>query len=208
MAQTGFEISVASDDRFRGQTVSGDRPIGTATLAYDDVRGLYAGISATVVATRDSGVRPHRSVQYVGYARRLSGALTFDIGITNRVYSRFFTGDYARRLTEAYFGLIGRRVQSHLYLTPDYDGRGGEAAYVDVNATLVEHGPWSLAGHGGVLTPPRDPGRPRFIELDWRLGVARRFDRLAITVQWAGNGPNHDSGRWQSGLILGARRSF
>ena len=72
MAQTGFEISVASDDRFRGQTVSGDRPIGTATLAYDDVRGLYAGISATVVATRDSVVRPHRSVQYVGYTNETS----------------------------------------------------------------------------------------------------------------------------------------
>lgn len=183
--------------------------MATALASYDDVNGPYAGVSITVVATRDDGLRPLRSVQYLGYAHRLASGPTLDAGVTNRVYTRYFTGEYARRFVEGYVGVIGRRVSAHLYLSPDYDGTGGNSAYAEADALLVERSRWSLSGHLGVLAPPREPDRrsaPK--ELDWRLGVTRSFDRLGVSLQWVGSGPDHDTRRWQSGLLLSATRSF
>src|SRR4051794_5596576 len=47
-AETAFSASVASDDRFRGDSASGNRPVGTVSIGYDDVRGPYAGASLTL----------------------------------------------------------------------------------------------------------------------------------------------------------------
>lgn len=207
-AEPGFELSIASDDRFRGISVSGERPVATGLISYDDSSGFYAGISGTVVATRDEGLRPLRSTQYVGYAHRVDGSVAIDVGVTNRLYSRYFTGEYADRFTELYVGLVGRRISSHLYLSPDYDGNGGRSAYLEVNAQVLERGDWSLGTHVGILAPPREPGRSWRPEVDWRVGAIRRFGRLAVGLQWVGSGPNHDTGRWQQGVVLSARRSF
>lgn len=208
-AEPGFSLSVASDDRFRGQSISDERPVATLSASYDDVSGLYGGISGTIVATRHDGVQALRSVQYLGYARRIGSGLTIDAGVTNRIYSRYFTGEYGRHLFEGYVGVVGRRVSAHLYLSPDYDGYGGDSAYAEINALLLERGHWSLSGHVGGLAPPREPYyKSAQKELDWRLGATRSFGRLGVSVQWVGNGPDLYTRRWQSGLVLSATRSF
>jgi uncharacterized protein (TIGR02001 family) len=208
-AEPGFSLSVATDDRFRGRTTSGERPVATGLVSYDDVRGPYVGVAFTALATKDDGIQPLRSVQYIGYAHRVKSGLTFDIGVTNRMYSKYFTGEYARRFTEGYVGVIGRRVSAHVYLSPDYDGHGGNSAYAEVSALLLERGRWSLSSHVGILAPPREPDqRSAKKELDWRLGATRRFDRLAVSLQWVGSGPDHETRRWQSGVLLSASRNF
>ena len=208
-AEPGISLSVASDDRFRGRSISGERPIATVQISYDDVRGPYAGISGTVVATAHDGLQPIRSVQYLGYAHRIGHGLTLDAGITNRVYTRYFTGEYGRVLTEGYVGIVGRRVSAHVYVTPDYDGLGGDAVYGEVNALLLERGRWSLSGHLGAQVVPPEPGIPPLTtELDWRLAATRSFGRLGVSLQWVGNGPDHGTKKWQSGAVLSATRSF
>src|SRR3954452_8818591 len=52
-AEVAFSGLVASDDRFRGDSTSGNRPVATLSLAYDDVHGPYVGISFTAVAGHD-----------------------------------------------------------------------------------------------------------------------------------------------------------
>lgn len=189
--------------------MSDERPVATASASYDDVRGPYAGVSVTAVATKDDGVQPFRSVQYVGYAHRLRSGLTLDAGVTNRIYTRYFTGEYARRFLEGYVGVIGRKVSAHLYLSPDYDGFGGDSAYIEANALLWERGRWSLVGHAGLLAPSREPDQRRALkEVDWRLGLNHNFGRLQVSAQWLGSGPDHETRRWQSGVVMGAVRSF
>lgn len=208
-AEIAYDLSIASEDRFRGRPISGERPIATAQIAYDDAGGAYAGISATVVATRQDGIQPLRTVQFAGYAHRTRSGLVVDAGITNRVYSRYFTGEYAETFTEAYVGLVGRRTAARVYVSPDYDGRGGASGYGEVDALVFERGRLSASAHVGVLLPPPEaPQRRIQPELDWRLGATRTFGRFAVSAQWLGSGPDHETRRWQHGLVLGARRVF
>lgn len=161
------------------------------------------------MATRDDGVQPLRSVQYLGYARRLRSGLTLDIGVTNRLYTRYFSADYASQFLEGYVGVIGRRVSARLFVSPDFDGRGGDSAYVEANGLIAQRGRLSLSGHVGLLAPPREPDRhtnPK--ELDWRLDATRTFDRLAVSLQWVGRGATHETRRWSTAVVLSANRSF
>lgn len=162
-----------------------------------------------MVATADDGLQPLRSVQYAGYARRLSASLTLDVGVTNRVYSRYFTGEYGDMLFEGYVGVVGRRVSAHVYVSPDFDGLGGDSLYGEIDALLIQRGRWSLSGHIGGLIPPREPGETSAGKvLDWRLSATRTFGRLGVSLQWVGSGPDHTTSRWQSGAVLSATRSF
>src|SRR5689334_7463454 len=84
-AQLSFSGSVSSDDRFRGDSTSGNRPVATFSIAYDDLRGPYAGISFTAVARE--GIEPLRSIQYVGFAKRLKSGVSLDMGASHRISS-------------------------------------------------------------------------------------------------------------------------
>src|SRR3954452_24244533 len=124
-AELAYSGSIASDDRYRGDSTSGQRPVASVAIAFDDFHGPYAGISFTAVAARGEGIEPLRSIQYAGYAKRLKSGLSLDVGVTHRVYSHYYTGEYGRDFSEAYVGIVGRRLSSHLFFSPDYDGYGG-----------------------------------------------------------------------------------
>jgi uncharacterized protein (TIGR02001 family) len=208
-AELSFSGVVASDDRFRGDSTSGHRPVATVSAAYDDVGGFYLGISFTAVAAGDYGLKPLRSTQYAGYAKRLKPGLSLDVGVTHRVSSDYYTGEYARDLTEAYVGIVGKRLSSHLFFSPDYDGHGGASVYGEVEALLLDRGQWSLSSHVGALVPPRESaGASREIELDGRIGATRRLGRTAISLNWIAATPAHDSRRWRGTALLSISHSF
>jgi hypothetical protein len=178
-------------------------------MAYDDVRGPYAGASFTIVATRDVGLQPLRSIQFVGYAKRLKSGLSLDVGVTNRIYSHYFTGEYGRRFAEAYVGVVGRKLSSHLFYSPDYDGHGGDSLYGEVDGLLLDRGDWSISGHVGALRPPREPPtESRSLELDGRIGVTRRFGRTALSLNWVGATSAKDSGHARGTALLSLSHSF
>lgn len=183
--------------------------MATLAAAYDDVHGPYFGVSFTAVLTRDEGVKPLRSIQYAGYARRLKSGLSLDLGITHRISSHYYAGEYGRDLTEAYVGIIGRRVSSHLFFSPDYDGHGGDSLYGEVEALLLERGAWSVSSHVGAKVTPREaPGEERMVELDGRIGATRRFGRTAISVNWIAATPNHDTDRWRGTVLVSLSHAF
>jgi hypothetical protein len=208
-AQFAFSGVIASDDRFRGDSTSGNRPVATVSAAYDDLHGAYFGISFTAVAAGEHGLKPLRSTQYAGYSKRLKSGLSLDAGITHRISSRYYTGEYARDLTEAYVGIVGRRWSSHVFFSPNYDGHGGDSLYGEVEALLLDRGKWSLSSHVGALVPPREgPAESRTAELDGRLGATRRFGRTAISLNWIAATPAHDSRRWRGTALLSISHSF
>lgn len=201
-----FSGSVSSDDRFRGDSTSDNRPVATFSIAYDDVHGPYGGISFTAVAK--DGVRPLRSIQYIGFAKRLKSGVSLDVGISHRISSHYYTGEYGREFVEAYVGVVGRRVSSHLFLSPDYDGRGGASLYGEADGLLLDRGDWSLNGHVGVLATPKEaPLQTRSVELDGRLGVTRRFGRTAISLVGVAATP-HESDRWRGTVLVSVSHSF
>jgi uncharacterized protein (TIGR02001 family) len=208
-AELAFSGVIATDDRFRGDSTSGNRPVATVSAAYDDVHGPYFGISFTAVAAGDYGLKPLRSTQYAGYAKRLDSGLSLDVGVIHRISSHYYSGEYARDLTEAYVGVVGRRLSSHIFFSPNYDGHGGDSLYGEVEALLLDRGKWSLSSHVGALVPPREgPAASRTIEVDGRLGATRRFGRTAISLNWVAATPANDSRRWRGTALLSISHNF
>ena len=86
-AQVGAVVSIFSDSRFRGISLSDGRPVGIIDLSYDASNGLYGAVSGSVVDTRDDGVRVLSVTLNGGYATRLRSGLTADVGIVHSRYS-------------------------------------------------------------------------------------------------------------------------
>lgn len=199
-AQLGATISVESDYRFRGVSLSDSKPAWRLTVNHDFMSGAYAGASATrVELARDD--RYSQLVGYAGYVTRPRDGRSLEFGAS---FSHF-TGDSSYDYLEAYAGLLAERWALRVHYAPDYFGRGVQAAYLDANTNwpLNEH--LRVFGHAGVLVPLAgrsfgpDDKRTR---ADLRLGlgaVAGSFDLQLAWVAATRGGPYP--------AVYGSRRS-
>lgn len=207
-AQLGATLSVESDYRFRGVSLSDSKPAWRLTLNHDFVSGAYAGASATrVELARDD----HYSqlVAYAGYVTRLSSGYSVEFGAS---FSHF-TGDASYDYLEAYSGLLAERWGLRVHYAPDYFGRGVRAAYVDANAHWPLNDSLRLFGHAGALVPlgGRSFGADdRRTRADLRLGLGMTAGPLDVQLAWVEatrGGPypavyNGRRGTWQLSALL------
>ena len=206
-AQFSGSVSVLSDYRYRGISLSDGRPVGQVSLTYDSAYGGYAGLLL-------SGIRHARDddddsllLPYLGYARRLESGLTWDIGAQ---YSRF-TSAIGYRYLELYAGLASDRFAGRIYYSPDYFGRG-RVAYAEINITHPL--PWRmhLVGHAGILL--LDGGGTLYDSVDAphcdvRAGLGMTLQAFEMELTWnaVGDGvtylpyPARDSGDRSAWLL-------
>lgn len=209
----GGGVSFATDEPYRGRSLSAGRPVATVELAYDDADGFYAGGSVAGVMA-DERPRLLSVAGYAGYAVRTRAGPVIDVGVVNRTFTRFYRGGESASEFEVYAGVIGRRLSARAYLAPDYYGRGATAVYAELAATIPVTERLRIGGHAGLLAPLSGelyPGVTR-AQYDWRLSASRRFGRLGVSLAWSGLGPAADfyRGRRRPGdtLTLGVRRAF
>lgn len=202
-AQLGGTISLASDDVFRGYSVSNGDPVALLDLSYDNPSGAYAGASGAMVVAGNEGVRPLRIQLNAGYAKRVAPGLTLDVGATGTSYSHYSGLRSGRSYAELYLGVAGESVASRLSVSPDYLGSGA-AAYAEVNAKLASVASFDITGHAGALVPLgsyRSPTR-----FDWQIGAGRTFGRIAVRASLSGAAPARDSsrryGRYHRGAVV------
>jgi uncharacterized protein (TIGR02001 family) len=194
-AQVGTSVSIFSDDRFRGYSLSGGRPVGILDLSYDAPNGFYAALSGSVVATRHDGLQPLRLQLNGGYAKRLSSGLTIDVGVVHSNYSEYSSRNASKSYTEVYAGLAGGVLSSRISVSPDYLKPGAWTVYGEVDANVPAGKKLRVTGHVGILAPldrrgySGDTLRP---ELDWRLGLARDIGPVTLSVAWTGISRNRD----------------
>ena len=194
-AQVGTSVSIFSDDRFRGYSLSDGRPVGILDLSYDAPKGFYAAISGSAVATRHDGLQPLGVQLNGGYAKRLSSGLTADVGIVHSNYSSYSSRNADKSYTEVYAGLAGKILSSRISVSPDYLKPGAWTVYGEVDATVPAGKKLRVTGHVGLLGPLDRRGyagetlRP---ELDWRLGLARDLGPVTLSVAWTGISRNRD----------------
>jgi uncharacterized protein (TIGR02001 family) len=192
-AQVGTSISVFSDDRFRGYSLSGGHPVGILDLSYDAPNGFYAALSGSVVAT--GALQPLGLQLNGGYAKRLSSGLTVDVGVVHSNYSRYSSRNASKSYTEVYAGLAGKILSSRISLSSDYLKPGAWTLYGEVDANVPAGKKLRVTGHLGFLAPldrrgySGDTLRP---ELDWRLGLARDVGPVSLSVAWTGISRNRD----------------
>jgi uncharacterized protein (TIGR02001 family) len=194
-AQVGTSISIFSDNRFRGYSLSNGRPVGILDLSYDAPNGFYAALSGSVVATRHDGLQPLGLQLNGGYAKRLSSGLTIDVGVVQSNYSRYSSRNAGKSYTEVYAGLAGKILSSRISLSPDYLKPDTWTLYGEVDANVPAGKKLRVAGHVGILAPLDRRGyygeslRP---ELDWRLSLARDLGPVTLSVAWTGISRNRD----------------
>lgn len=209
-AAVGASLTAESDYRFRGVSLSDDRPVATLDVAADFANGVYLGASALGVWTAHSGFKALGLQEYVGYARRLNPDLTGDVGFTNANYTDAYIGGAAARNQEIYVGLSGHGIAGRLFYSPNYFNLGYPTLYGELNGVVRPRPRWRLSGHVGVLTRVDDRGGDR-AHFDWRLGVAREFD--ALTLEAAVTGSNggdedHDHARSDTAAVVALSWAF
>lgn len=209
VAEVGAAVSVFSDSRFRGYSLSAGHPIGTIDFSYDDPSGLYAAASGSVVASSADGIRPLGVQLGGGYARRMS-AVTLDVGAIHSEYSRYGRWVSTSSYTELYAGATYRFLSARVAFSPHYFERGARTLYGEVDANFSPLHNVSLTGHAGVLVPIdyREASGSKPVQYDWRVGVSRDVGKVTFHVIGSGGGPGRDyyRGHWHSrnALVVGA----
>jgi uncharacterized protein (TIGR02001 family) len=208
-AQLGGSIVAASDDRFRGVSLSGEEPSLRATLSYEHSQGGYAGLSLASAAL-ESGPRRAASTAYAGYASRWSTGGAWDVGAVRTHFSGTQRDDYG----EIYGGLTGDRWSFRLYYAPNYFGRDVRTVYLDLGAALPLNASLRAFAHLGVLTPVS--GRPpdnaaRFFH-DVRVGLGQRLNAVDLQLAWVGSGSGDAYapvyGRHRNSVVLSVACNF
>jgi uncharacterized protein (TIGR02001 family) len=155
-AQVSGNVTLLSDYRFRGESLTEGRPALQAGINYDHPSGVFLGslVSNVRIAPELDGASAQL---YGGYSRPIEENATWDVGVVTYVFSHPSTGpsyDY----TEAFVGASSKTLSSRLYYTNSYFG-GGKAIYLEVNATRPIVDRISLVGHLGYvdLSQPREP---------------------------------------------------
>jgi len=202
-------VSLFSDARFRGYSLSDGHPVASADLSYDDIGGAYAAVSASTVG-RSDGLRPLALQLNGGYAKSLSSGLSLDFGIVHSRYARYSSAEPGRSDTEIYAGFSRQSLSGRLYLSPHYFESGTSVLYGEL-IDAVEIAPeLRLSGHVGLLTPIRRRGgsetRPN---LDWRLGLTRELNAVSLHAAWTGrtrsSGDSGDERHGGNALVFGIR---
>ncbi len=185
-AQVSASVSVASDYRLRGVSLSGQRPVASLNLDYDHASGLYAGGSAIAEQPSDAGARILGHVEYLGFATHSDNGLSWDVGVKNQSATLYAARKQDLQYADIYVGAARDDLSLHVHYYPDHLSGSGSLVYLDLNGAIRQGDDWRLTGHVGVWTPIDGPGgrtggRERY---DLRLGVAREFKHCELTLGW------------------------
>lgn len=209
-AQLGASASLHTDYRYRGYSLSQERPALGLNLSYDHDAGFYAGGSLLAADTERHGWREMGHVAFAGYAKRLGRGPVLDVGASAlRVKYHDFPFQTVRN-EEVYAGLVGDHASLRLAYAPDYFDLRRKALYLDLGLAWRPAPDWRLFGHAGLLravSGGQAPGARRE-RYDLSAGVARRIGRAEILLQATKAGPGRARGPDHDGLALTASWFF
>lgn len=206
-AQAGAVVSIFSDDRFRGVSVSDEEPVAILDLSYDASSGIYLAASGTAVAS--GGVKPLSLQLNAGYAKRLDGELTFDLGAIHSSYSHYSTTVGSSAYTEIYAGLSRKSLTARIHLSPHYFQAGTWTVYGELEHGLGLTRNLSLNSHVGLLVPVRTGEEASsHAQVDWRIGLDQQLGRFGLHAAFTGAaGVKHyeqSSAQTKAGFLFGA----
>lgn len=210
-AQVSGSLTLVSDYRFRGVSLSHNKPAAQIGVVYDDARGWYAGGFASTVQF-DGSSRELQTIAFGGYVWRLASGLSSEVGAD---YSAF-TGPGSYSYPEVYWGIAYENLSGRLYYAPRYFAHGSEAIYGEVNGAQPLLDRVRLLAHAGVLRNSSEniyTGRAVHPVFDARIGVGVDFDQLSVQLSWVWSSsentvyPVTGTGS-RNGAVLSLSRSF
>ncbi len=186
-AQVAGNVSLASADMFRGETLSGNDPALSVAVNIDHSSGLFAGASITAAAG-DRDPRITSATQYAGYALR-KGETSLEVGVIHRDYGEMFDPAYRKHYFEGFVGVSHRSIRARIYVSPDYLQDGRTTYYGEVNVKLLQAGKWSLNAHAGLSLIPadldaEDQGMQDYE--DWSVQISRPVGKFSVSLGVSG----------------------
>lgn len=184
-AQASFSAGLVSDYRYRGLSLSGERPAAQLSANYDTSFGAYAGAAvsrARLPYTEAKAV----AMLYAGYARRFGEHASWDAGVSETRFRGAEAGKYDYR--ELYLGMSMERMAARIWLSPRYYGTGGRSAYAEINGSYPLAAQLDLTGHLGYLRPVAAGQTWRYYRpaarLDASIGLGVAADAWTAQLAW------------------------
>jgi len=210
-AQLAASVSVESDYRIRGRSVSDHSPVASARLGFDDASGINADGSASLVATSEDGVRLFGYQLDAGFATRLGPLWTLDVGVAHDHFRAPYQGARGYRRSEAYAGVSHGPFSAYLFASPSYGRLKSGTLYGQLEATIAPAPQWRVTAHAGALEL-LDASAPFSSIYDWRLAASRQVGGFEIHAGLSGYVPGSDAHRIgirsHTALTAGASYSF
>jgi uncharacterized protein (TIGR02001 family) len=206
-AQVSGSASLVSEYRFRGASLSQDRPAAQVELTYDHDSGWYTGLFGSNVQFYDHR-REAQAVGFAGYARRLRDGISVDAGAT---YSTF-SGGGGYNYAELHAGFTAAAFGARLYYAPRYFGEGPGTLYSELNGSQRLADNVRLFGHAGVLqllSPASGQSSRERAHLDLQAGLELQLHRISLQMSRIANngvsgvypvGGDHAGGVWTARL--------
>ena len=185
MAEVSGSASLLSDYRYRGISLSDNRPAAQVALAYDDASGWYGGAFASTVRLGYPTNREVQLISFAGFAKRMPSGLSWEAGANYSVV----TGERSYGYVEAYVGLASEKASARLYYAPRYYGSESGVIYGEVNVSHELRDGLRLVAHGGVSRNNfRDIYGARVDRrvFDASLGMVVDFDQFSAQLSWVG----------------------
>lgn len=192
-AQIAASVTLSSDVRFRGRSLSDGYPAVTADVGYDEQSGIYVAANATA-AFSGNGPELANLQENVGFAHRLGSGPTIDLGVVRSDYAAPYGGREKAHYTEVYAGVLTNHLAAYLRYSPDYFRPGVETLYGEINAVVEPAQHWRLNAHAGALVQlagPLPPGNDR-VGYDWKVGLVREAGAFEFQLAVSGGGPDPD----------------
>ena len=207
-AQWGATVAVESDLRYRGVSLSDEKPGARLTLNYDGGQRWYAG------ASLNRATLPFLDayLQTTGYAGALTAPVDgrrFEAGVVATHFDGLSGYDYG----EVYAGMLAERWSARVFASPNYYGRHLRTAYAELDAATPLGTQARAFAHLGALVPSGGgEGAARRTRFDLSIGAAwvvGNWDLhlAAFTVSPEGPYPTAGASR-RSTLVLGASFSL
>jgi len=184
-AQISGTASIVSDYRYRGITLSDQKPAAQIGFAYDHPSGWYAGAFASTVRFAPPGGPGVQALVFTGFASSLPSGISVEAGGD---YSAF-TGAAGYDYGEVYLGVAKENIGARIYYAPRYYGQPANALYVEINGAQPLTDSVRLLVHVGWLntrsTYPYGPQVEQHV-VDGRIGLAVDFDLFHVELAWVG----------------------
>ena len=180
-AQLAVQLGAASENDFRGNTLSAGNPVASLALAFDDPHGWFAGGFLSEARFRDYSHDVAQIVLDAGYAHALSSGMSWEVGATSSLFPNAAYNNYA----ELFAGLASRRWSARVYVSPDYYGRGHRTIYGELNYFHPLNDRMRLLAHAGAQHAGNIPASAHANTFDIRAGLDLRLGDFNLQIQHA-----------------------
>jgi uncharacterized protein (TIGR02001 family) len=185
LAQISGTASFVTNYRFRGLSLSENKPAAQFGVAYDDAQGGYAGAFVSTVEFATTSGTELQAVPFVGYAWRNATGVSWEAGAD---YSFFSGSAQTYGYPEVYVGAASENLSARLYYSTRYFGQNVATLYGEVNATQPLADRVRLLAHVGLLQSTNGSlyyGGPERL-LDGRIGIGIDFEPFNVQLSWVG----------------------